>query len=267
MGFFHGFWTYGLADAVAGAVKFGVWETWKKQSPTFSSESSCGSSSTPSHDPIWFVMTGAALAFVASSVVIVPGEFLKQQLQMSHFDGLWHAIQGVAFNADDGSVHLQRLFTGYNGVLLRDVPYTILELGLYDTLKRFWDERTKSSLAKTSSSNKDDTQEATGVVWENLLCAAATGVVAAVVTTPMDVIKTKLMVDDYASLVDCFVSTMQTHGLWSGVAARVSWIVPFTMLYLPTYDGLKTWMWYRHVQHYLNRRTVSLDGVDDVVTS
>ncbi|KAL7556369.1 hypothetical protein ACA910_006295 [Epithemia clementina (nom. ined.)] len=231
--FFHGFFTYAIADAGAGALKFGVWETWKRQ----------WNDVTQGEPPVWFVATGAALAFLVSSVVIVPGEFLKQQLQVSYYSGFWEAVQGVAFS-EDGSFHVSGLFTGYDGVLFRDIPYTVLELGMYDNFKRTMDRVKKPT---DVDKNKQDI-----FVLDQLLCAAATGVVAAFATTPMDVIKTKLMVDDYSSFLECLMITVKNNGpevLYSGMVARIAWIVPFTVLYLPVYDMLKRLLWGRHVDH------------------
>jgi hypothetical protein len=60
-GFYHGFLTYALSDAVGGALKFSVWELWKKKTVEWE----------PTYLYLWI---GAGLAFVASSVLVVPGE-------------------------------------------------------------------------------------------------------------------------------------------------------------------------------------------------
>ena len=194
-GFFNGLLTYAVSDGMGGAIKFSVWETWKKHI-----------------EDTRLVWVGAALAFCAASIVIVPGEFLKQQLQMSHFDSLTEAALHVYRN--DG---VTGFYTGYNAVILRDVPHTILELCLYDVLKRAGNS--------------------------GILAACLTGCVAGFLTTPMDAIKTKIMVEGsaYDSLWDCVATTLDAHGwggIWAGALARVLWIAPFTMLYLPTYDFL-----------------------------
>jgi Mitochondrial carrier protein len=57
------------------------------------------------------------------------------------------------------------------------------------------------------------------------------------------------MVDSYVSYADCLVTTIQNHGLaslYSGGLARLAWIVPFTVIYLPTYDFLKQQLLQRH---------------------
>eukprot|EP00522_Entomoneis_paludosa_P008018 CAMPEP_0172450638 /NCGR_PEP_ID=MMETSP1065-20121228/8900_1 /TAXON_ID=265537 /ORGANISM="Amphiprora paludosa, Strain CCMP125" /LENGTH=389 /DNA_ID=CAMNT_0013202435 /DNA_START=85 /DNA_END=1254 /DNA_ORIENTATION=+ len=221
-GFFRGFLTYATSDAIAGSLKFGVWETWKKKLPV------------EQEPAVWLLMMGAALSFVTSSVLVVPGELVKQQLQMAQYDGLWEALQGIA----SSEAGIQGFFAGYDGVLYRDIPYTMMELGLYDMFKRM--------LSQNGNNDEKET------IWDQLLCAALTGAITALATTPMDVVKTKLMVDHYSSFGDAFVSTVQNHGvgaLFSGVVARVTWIVPFTAIYLPTYDALKNILHERHCDH------------------
>eukprot|EP00977_Amphora_coffeiformis_P011230 scaffold2702_cov168-Amphora_coffeaeformis.AAC.10 len=219
-GFFNGLLTYACSDAVGGAIKFSVWETWKKKFT----------------DPR-LVWVGAAVAFMAASVVIAPGEFLKQQLQMSQYDSLVDAA--ISVYQQDGPAGF---FLGYDAVVLRDVPHTILELCLYDIFKR-----SGSFFRRQGSSSKE---EGTNPV----LAAAMTGCVAGFLTTPMDAIKTKVMVDTsstYESTWDCFVTTMDHHGwagMWAGAMARVLWIAPFTMLYLPTYDFLHNSLLERHLR-------------------
>ena len=212
-GFSNGLLAYACSDAVGGAIKFSVWELWKKKI----------------QDPR-LVWVGAAVAFIAASVVIAPGEFLKQQLQMSHYDSLADAARSV-YEADGPA----GFFWGYDAVILRDVPHTILELCLYDVFKR-------------SGSFFNQNEEGTNPV----LAAAMTGCVAGFMTTPMDAIKTKVMVDStYDSTWDCFVTTLDNHGwggMWAGSLARVLWIAPFTMLYLPTYDFLHNSLLERHLQ-------------------
>jgi len=153
---------------------------------------------------------------------------------MSHYDGLLPAVQGVYSQAG-----LAGFFVGYDGVFYRDVPYTILELGLYEVLKGQLDTRRRSQqvTAGDQQGQYDDTWQ------EEILAAAITGAVTAVLTTPLDTVKTKMMVDDYGGFdfLQCFAVTVENHGwpaVFAGVLARVAWIVPFTAIYLPTYDYL-----------------------------
>jgi quinol monooxygenase YgiN len=271
--FYHGFMTYAVSDAVAAAVKFAVWELWKQQQlllrlvPTTTTTTTTTAASKDSqHDqqqqqqqswPMLFL--GAGLAFCASSIFLVPGELIKQHLQVEHYASASEAVRDIWTRGG-----MMGLYAGFNGVFYRDLPYTMLELGMYEVIS-------KSSLffvptVASSSSNNDvevnvatspprplDQHEPTDAIttttsfsWRNIGAAATTGGVAAFLTTPMDVIKTKLMLEsaDWAdgTFWDCMTTTVQMHGwpaLLCGVEARVAWIVPFVCIYLPLYDTLK----------------------------
>lgn len=224
VGFYSGFATYATSDAIGGALKFSVWEFWKRSSPALEGLVA-----------ILYLWIGAALSFVASSFVIVPGELLKQQLQMNRYSNLFEAVSGIFASHGIGG-----FFVGYEGVLYRDVPYTMLELGLYEIFKNVLDRLRRDSGPSA---------------WKEIAAAAATGGITALATTPFDVIKTKLMVDtayENASFLECLITSVQLHGwtsLFAGVYARVGWILPFTVLYLPTYDALKRQLYKWHCEN------------------
>jgi len=211
-GFYKGFIFYATMDGLAGACKFGTWEFWKRSFP-------------PGNGLLLAI--GSSLAFVASSFFVVPGELVKQQLQMGLYSGLPEAVQGIWSSYGAGG-----FFTGIEGIYYRDIPYTIMELSFYEVFK---------------SLSKDDASESQ-LGFRELSCAAATGTLASSLTTPLDTTKTKLVVDaEYfnSSFLDCMWSTLDAHGiqgLFVGVEARVAWIVPFVCIYLPLYDILKQGM-------------------------
>ncbi len=207
-GFYHGFLVYAGSDALAGAAKFATWEWWKRNMPS----------------TILFV--GAGIAFLSSSLFLVPGELVKQQLQMGLYPDFSAAVQGIA-----GSAGVEGFLVGYDATCYRDVPYTMLELGVYELLKKAFDNESKSTLREVGA-------------------ASITGAIAAFLTTPMDTIKTKLMLsEESCNYWDCAMNTLESHGvegLFSGMEARISWIVPFVCIYLPLYDNIKRLLIQRH---------------------
>jgi solute carrier family 25 S-adenosylmethionine transporter 26 len=79
-------------------------------------------------------------------------------------------------------------FTGYYATLVRDVPYTMLELGIYENVKKSLRKfRQNIELSKS----------------DELLAAALTGGITAFLTTPLDLIKTKLMMQVSSSFFIC----------------------------------------------------------------
>mmetsp|Transcript_8167 Transcript_8167/g.11777 ORF Transcript_8167/g.11777 Transcript_8167/m.11777 type:complete len:382 (+) Transcript_8167:45-1190(+) len=211
-GFYAGINVIIPSDVIGGCIKFSVYEMLKKWSDEHIS------------NPTLALFVCAAVAFVAASVVLVPGELIKQTLQVGHYDSIAAAVMGIFSNEG-----ILGFFRGYGGVLFRDIPYTMLELGLYDNFKRMVQRR----LPKEDQSLKP---------WQEVILAAIVGAISGLSTAPMDNIKTKVMIDGYSNFWNCFVETVQQHGVasvFAGAGARAAWLVPFTAIYLPIYDMLK----------------------------
>jgi solute carrier family 25 S-adenosylmethionine transporter 26 len=72
-----------------------------------------------------------------------------------------------------------------------------------------------------------------------------TGAVTGFLTTPLDLIKTKLMMQSATGspgIVSAFKAVYREGGtaaLFTGATARVAWLLPFTTIYLGIYEGLK----------------------------
>jgi Mitochondrial carrier protein. len=169
------------------------------------------------------IFAAAAVAFLASSVVLVPGELLKQRLQMGQISSV---RQGIPYIFQKEGI--LGFYAGYSGVCLRDVPYTMLELGVYDNFKSMY-----LKFKNRTESNK----------WDELLAAAVSGGITGLLTAPLDNIKTKLTVEvGYNGFFDCLSKTVKSGGmgaLFSGSVARVAWLMPFTAIYLPVYEIIK----------------------------
>ena len=221
-GFYQGVVPYLISDGSSGAIKFAAFETLKKYIED----------RTPKewHRAMYFV--SAAGAFVACSFVLVPGEVIKCRMQAAATS---ESVSGIISSiwAKDG---LKGFFAGYGATLLRDVPYTMLELGLYENLK---------VLLKGGDITSELSQ------GEELFAAGITGAVAASLTTPLDLVKTKLMMQStsgggqYSGVFDVFKSLYETQGvggLFAGMTARVTWLLPFTVIYLGVYESSKRYM-------------------------
>jgi hypothetical protein len=123
---------------------------------------------------------------------------------------------------------IRGFYAGYSGVCLRDVPYTMLELGVYDNFKSMY----------LKFKNRTESNQ-----WDDLLAAAISGGITGLLTAPLDNIKTKLTVEvGYNGFFDCLSKTVKSGGmaaLFSGSVARVAWLMPFTAIYLPVYEIIK----------------------------
>lgn len=213
-GFYQGVVPYLLGDGLSGAVKFATFE---------SAQSWVRKNIPEEYHPLASFICAAG-AFVACSVILVPGEVVKIKIQSGQVKNIGEGITKVFAEAG-----LAGFYDGYAATLLRDVPYTMLELGLYENIKRIIRKRTQ----------RDDlTQQ------EELSAAAVTGAATGYLTTPFDVIKTKIMASSGASIsiASAFEATMTAgglDGLFAGGGARVAWLLPFTTLYLGAYEYLR----------------------------
>ncbi|KAG7347129.1 mitochondrial carrier protein [Nitzschia inconspicua] len=272
-GFSRGFLTWGVCDALGGALKFSTYEGLKRQllqemaSHISKEEQEAGKGSTAaSSDAVslrnHIIFALAAVSFLASSVITVPGELLKQHLQMGHYPGCFEAVWHIV-----DTQGLTGLYSGYDGVLLRDTPYTALELGLYDVFKTLYLQQRRQQNPSNSSEREEEEEVVVVIVGdsdepvlqrlEQIAIAGLTGGVAGLLTTPFDTIKTKATLDFVGcSFWESAMLTIHDHGpeaLFCGAAARVAWLIPVTAIYLPTYDFIKTKI---HEQHEHSRNLV-----------
>lgn len=133
---------------------------------------------------------------------------------------------------------IRGFFHGYSGVCFRDIPYTMLELGIYDNLKRIYIN------FKRRQQNLSPSDPMTTTLVDEIIAAGISGAITGYFTAPMDGIKTKLMIDPskYTGFLDCTRKCIEQNGFYSifdGSAARIAWLMPFTAIYLPLYEIFK----------------------------
>ncbi|KAA8495615.1 putative S-adenosylmethionine carrier 2, chloroplastic [Porphyridium purpureum] len=218
-GLFFGVGPNVSAQMPAGAIKFAAFETLTQFFRPRFAESA--------RNVVEF--SCAALAFVVCSVVVVPGEVMKQRLQAGVYSSLREGIAEIW--AQEG---VRGFFAGYNALLLRDVPYTMLEFGLYAEFKALGRKLLKRDQLTAQ---------------QELMLGGAAGGVTGFLTTPLDVAKTKLMtqahVDPalrYKSISDALIRVAKedgVSGLFRGATARVLWLVPFTAVFFGVHEFSK----------------------------
>jgi len=169
-----------------------------------------------------FVHVASALgAEIIQSAVKVPLEVMKQRLQTGVEKSFFSAASGLLSNK-------RKALTGLDALLLRDLPFYAIEFPLYEFLKLKWSEFKKENI----------------VAWEGCVCGAVAGSVAAAVTTPLDVAKTRLMTaapGKYTGVFAC-LKTIATEegalGLFSGMGPRVAIVTLGGALFFGGYELL-----------------------------
>lgn len=196
----------------------------------------------------------SAVAEMASCLVLTPGEVIKQNAQMIHAvsggKDLRKSTSLTAFRRLIATGTAGGLFTGYSALVARNLPFTALQFPLFEYIRaRMWDRRLR--LREDKTRGVGETGQIAGT------SAALAGSLAALLTTPSDVIKTRMMVkvdnrdernqaqQRHRGLVKVVEDVWRERGIrgfFRGGAFRCIWTAVGSGLYLGMYDAAKLWL-------------------------
>ncbi|XP_031119267.1 mitochondrial substrate carrier family protein E [Ipomoea triloba] len=238
-GFYRGV-APGITGSLAtGATYFGVIESTKKWIEH----------SHPSLSGHWAHFIAGAIGDTLGSFVYVPCEVIKQRMQVQGTRKYWtsvvskegsHMTQGMnTYGYYSGMFQAgcsiwkeqgpKGLYTGYWSTLARDVPFAGLMVTFYEAFKNMTEYgRQKwfpnSNLQLNSS-------------LEGLLLGGLAGGLSAYLTTPLDVIKTRLQVQGkivrysgWSDAVHKIWATEGLRGMFRGSIPRITWYIPASAL-------------------------------------
>lgn len=222
----------------------------------------------------------SALAELVSCFILTPAEVLKQNAQMIRWRaGSSYSKLPTTFHQPATLQALQQfrrptqLWRGYSALVARNLPFTALQFPMFEHLKAGIRSYKKSHGTLTGATSE------TYVI--TAISAGSAGSVAAVLTTPVDVVKTRIML---AASVE--ISREQTKketdkersgcqsakasasekgvkkgglavardifqenglkGLFRGGLLRAVWTALGSGLYLAAYDSARVWLGDRH---------------------
>jgi solute carrier family 25 (mitochondrial S-adenosylmethionine transporter), member 26 len=121
-------------------------------------------------------MIAASGGELASCVIRVPTEVVKQRAQALRGHSSLSAFKDILAAKNEGV--FRGLYRGLGITVMREIPFTMIQFPLYEGMKRWW--------AQKRGKRKVNALEA-GV------CGCIAGGVGAGVTTPLDVLKTRIM--------------------------------------------------------------------------
>ncbi|XP_073280498.1 S-adenosylmethionine carrier 1, chloroplastic/mitochondrial [Primulina huaijiensis] len=185
-------------------------------------------------------LTAGALGGIAASFVRVPTEVVKQRMQTGQFGSAPEAVRLIV--SKEG---FKGLFVGYRSFLLRDLPFDALQFCIYEQL------RIGYKLAARRDLNDP----------ENAIIGAFAGALTGAITTPLDVIKTRLMVqgstNQYKGIVDCVQTIVREEGapaLLKGIGPRVLWIGIGGSIFFGVLESTKRLLAERHPKNQQNSK-------------
>ncbi len=199
------------------------------------------SDDTPASQQTYAHMLASSLGEVAACAIRVPTEVVKQRAQAGLFGGsALLAFQDIlGLRKTDGYTTMTReLYRGGGVTIMREIPFTIVQFSLWEYFKTSYSERQHRAQGR---------QQGMVTATESALFGSMAGAVAAGLTTPLDVLKTRIMLarkDSAASsersgavrLLQQIWKQEGAPGLFRGFIPRVGWISTGGAIFLGTYQ-------------------------------
>ncbi|RDW75082.1 hypothetical protein BP6252_06224 [Coleophoma cylindrospora] len=172
-------------------------------------------------------MAAASLGEIAACAVRVPTEVIKQRAQARQYPSSLLALKGIL--GQSGTIGLRgvwmELYRGWSVTIMREVPFTVIQFPLWESMKEY----------RRRTSGKEGISAV-----ESGLFGSAAGAVAAAVTTPLDVLKTRMMLaKERTAVVPLLTQILKDSGpraFFAGIGPRVIWISAGGAIFLGSYQ-------------------------------
>ncbi|KAG9232217.1 mitochondrial carrier domain-containing protein [Amylocarpus encephaloides] len=172
-------------------------------------------------------MVAASLGEVAACAVRVPTEVVKVRAQEGQFPSSLTALKGIL------GQHRQigwsgvwgGMYRGWSVTIMREVPFTVIQFPLWESMKEY----------RRRKSGKDNISAV-----ESGLFGSAAGAIAAGFTTPLDVLKTRMMLaKEKTPMLQLLRQILKDNGpraFFAGIGPRVLWISIGGAIFLGSYQ-------------------------------
>ncbi|XP_052577728.1 S-adenosylmethionine mitochondrial carrier protein isoform X7 [Peromyscus californicus insignis] len=173
-------------------------------------------------------MLAASAGEVVACLIRVPSEVVKQRAQVSASSKTLQIFSTIL--KEEG---IQGLYRGYRSTVLREIPFSLVQFPLWESLKALWSWRRGHVVDS----------------WQSAVCGAFAGGFAAAVTTPLDVAKTRIMLAKAGSSTADGNVLSAMHGVWrsqglaglfAGVFPRMAAISMGGFIFLGAYDQTRS---------------------------
>lgn len=177
-------------------------------------------------------MISASCGEIAACLVRVPAEVIKQRTQagiggVGSTASSWANFLYLLHNKS-GEGTLRGLYRGWNTTISREIPFTIIQFPLYEYLKQKWAEYENDQLS----------------LLKGAICGSIAGGIAAAVTTPLDVLKTRIMLNKERisplPLIKTMINEEGYKVFLTGIGPRTCWISAGGAIFLGCYELVHT---------------------------
>ena len=154
--------------------------------------------------------SASSLAELVSCAILTPAEVIKQNAQMVSAGSATNATLQTLAKFRSNPLALWR---GYTALAGRNLPFTAMQFPMFERLKLAVRER------------RDHRGQTTGTIVESAcitaVSAGVAGAVAAVITTPIDVVKTRIMLSAVENAADEAAAASQAKPKADGLVNAV----------------------------------------------
>ncbi|KAF0767299.1 hypothetical protein AaE_002861 [Aphanomyces astaci] len=185
-------------------------------------------------------MASAAMGETAGCLVRVPTEIVKQNLQTGAFQSFQESIRSIY-----GTNGIAGFYRGYWSLLAREIPFSFIQFPLWEGMKVVLLPSIPPPYPSPHTSTWSQRQGEAVSPVQGAVCGSLSGGFAAFITTPLDVIKTRLMLGkdaqgvEYIGMRDAFTRVYTQEGwqtLFSGVKPRTMWITIGGFVFFGVYE-------------------------------
>ncbi|CAF0787008.1 unnamed protein product [Rotaria sordida] len=157
-------------------------------------------------------MIAATFGEISACLIRVPVEVIKQRAQVNRNLRLLTIVQSCLHHEG-----LLGLYRGYFATLSREIPFSVIQFPLWELFKRHWSSKQGYSVSP----------------WQGALCGSLAGGIAASITTPFDVAKTRIILAHHSDadaashpfkIIKNIFKQEGFTALYSGVIPRTMWI-------------------------------------------
>jgi len=213
-GVYNGVLAAALGSSPGAAIFFSTYEASKTVL-----KSTSGTDTWVNHS------TAASLGEVGACTIRVPTNVVTQRMQVGQYKHFSEAMRSIF--AEGG---VRAFYVGYGTTVAREIPFSFIQFPIYERLKTF--------VAQYQGEQTSPTQGAA--------CGSAAGLIAGVITTPLDVVKTRIMLEKVGDGQRKYNSTMQSmrtifqeeggSALFKGVGPRGGWITIGGFIFFGAYE-------------------------------
>lgn len=226
-GLYRGIGAMGLGAGPAHAVYFSVYEFCKEKF----------GGNKPGHHPLVHAGSGVT-ATIASDAVFTPMDVVKQRLQLrcSPYRGVMDCITRML--KEEG---IRAFYVSYRTTVVMNAPFTAVHFATYEAMKK-----ALSGISTETASEEN--------LFVHIMAGGVAGASASAVTTPFDVVKTRLQcqgvcgADRFTSssirnAIQTIVAKEGPTALLKGLKPRMLFHAPAAAICWSTYEACKSFLY------------------------